>query len=758
MIRQAFSESKRFNKTLNHNYDIVITGGGLAGTCAAIAAARKGCKVALIQDRPVLGGNSSSEVRLWALGATSHMGNNNRWAREGGIIGEILVENVFRNREGNTLIYDIVLIEKVKHEENIDLYLNTIVYDISKNDDYTIEKLTAFNPQNSTHYDFYSKLFIDSSGDGIVSYQAGVPFRMGAEGPDEFDEKFAPDVEDYGELLGHTLYFYSKKVDHAVKFIPPEFALKDIEKVTKIKDVQVDDIGTKFWWLEYGGRHDTIHETEEIKYELWKIVYGIWNHIKNSGKYEGAEYYTLEWVGVIPGKRESRRFEGEYMLKQKDIVEQREQYDAIAYGGWSLDLHPADGAYSNKRPCAQYHSKGVYQIPYRCYVPQKINNLLLAGRIISASHVAFGSTRVMLTCAYGGEAIGTAAALCIKNNLSPRDYIDKSKISELQQELIEMGHFIPYIKHQSTNLASDAVIKASSSLKFKGFEHSGEWIKLEYGIAQLIPCNGSIPESSIKVKSSENTQLLVELRVSKKFRNHTPDKTIETFNFELKKGVQEIKIKSQQTIEKPTYVFITLLRNKHVSVAISRQLISGILSVFNKYSPEVNNFGKQYSKMDIGVEEFEFWTPKRRPKGPNIALKLERPIQVFQPENIINGYFRPINQPNAWVAAMEDEHPRLTIEWPEKKSISSIKLFFDTDYDHGMETSQLPHPEDRVPYVVKDYKIFDDKDNQILYIKDNYQTINQHSFNENLLTNMLKIEFDKWQENVPISIMGIICK
>ena len=155
---------------------------------------------------------------------------------------------------------------------------------------------------------------------------------------------------------------------------------------------------------------DTVHDTEIIKWELWKVVYGVWNYIKNSGKFPEAETMSLEWVGTIPGKRESRRFEGDYMLKQQDIIEQKVFDDVVAFGGWSIDLHPADGIFSEKPGCNQWHSKGVYGIPYRCYYSRNISNLFIAGRIISATHVAFGSSRVMGTSAHGAQAVGIAAS------------------------------------------------------------------------------------------------------------------------------------------------------------------------------------------------------------------------------------------------------------------------------------------------------------------------------------------------------------
>ncbi|GAF05035.1 FAD-dependent oxidoreductase [Saccharicrinis fermentans] len=433
MIVEKYTTEKRNNKQVQILADFVVVGGGLSGVCAAITAARKGTKTVLVQDRPVLGGNASSEIRLWALGATSHMGNNNRWSREGGVIDEIMVENLYRNKEGNPVIFDTVLLEKVKNEENITLLLNTAVSSIEKADSRKIKSVYAFNSQNSIDYTISAPLFCDASGDGIVAFQAGASFRIGAESKDEFNESFAPD-EAYGQLLGHSMFFYTKELDHPVKYVAPSYALKDISQIPRHKIIRKDMTGCNFWWFEYGGRLDTIHETEEIKWELSKVIFGVWDYIKNSGKFEDVENLTLEWVGNVPGKRESRRFEGLYMMKQQDVIKQHCFDDAVAFGGWALDLHPADGIYSTHSGCTQWHAKGVYDIPYRCFVSKDIDNLFLAGRIISASHVAFGSTRVMVTCGFGAQAVGMAASICTEEKMLPAHILENGNIKKLQNE------------------------------------------------------------------------------------------------------------------------------------------------------------------------------------------------------------------------------------------------------------------------------------------------------------------------------------
>ncbi|HEX2860473.1 MAG TPA: FAD-dependent oxidoreductase, partial [Lacunisphaera sp.] len=446
--------------------DLVVVGGGLAGACAAIAAARTGIKVILVQDRPVLGGNASSEVRLWILGATSHMGNNNRWAREGGIVDELLVENTWRNPEGNPCLVDALLLEKATAEKNLTLLLNTAVHEVLKEAGDRIAAVRGFCAQNSTAYELRAPLFCDASGDGIVGFLAGAAFRMGAESREEFGERFAP-TKEYGELLGHSLYFYSKDAGRPVNFTAPAFALRDITKIPRYRSFATKDFGCRLWWLEYGGRLDTVHDTEQIKWELWRVVYGVWDHIKNSGKFPDAANLTLEWVGTIPGKRESRRFEGDTWLIQQDIVEQRPHADAVAFGGWSIDLHPADGVFSEKPGCNQWHAKGIYEIPYRCVYSRNIPNLFLAGRIISASHVAFGSSRVMGTCACIGEAVGVAAALCHRYGLTPRE-LGSRHIGELQRGLLRIGHYIPRrVLDDPTDLARRASITTTSEFAMR---------------------------------------------------------------------------------------------------------------------------------------------------------------------------------------------------------------------------------------------------------------------------------------------------
>ena len=754
MILDSGAAGGRIELRVELDADLAVAGGGLAGVCAAITAARAGIRVVLIQDRPVLGGNSSSEVRLWILGATSHMGNNNRWAREGGVIDEILVENMHRNPEGNPLILDTILLEKVISEPNITLLLNTAVHDLEKSDADTISSLRAWCSQNSTVYRVKAPLFCDASGDGVVGFLAGAAFRMGAESRDEFGEGFAPDKA-YGELLGHSMYFYSKDTGKPVRFIPPSFALKDITVIPRYRDIQAKDSGCRFWWFEYGGRLDTVHDTEAIKWELWKVIYGAWDYIKNSGQFPEAETMTLEWVGTIPGKRESRRFEGDVILTQRDLVEQTRHSDAVSVGGWAMDLHPADGLYSKLSSCTQWHSKGVFQIPYRTMYSRNIRNLFLTGRLISVSHVAFGSTRVMATCAHNGQAAGMAAVLCRKHGLLPREV----PIDELHRELLKAGQYIPGLAlNDPADLAQRATVRTSSCFELEELSPGGDIQVLDSSRAMLLPVPaGPLPEVTFLVDVAHSTTLEVEVRSSLREENYTPECTLHRQSFELRPGLaQPIRITGDCTIETPRYLSYCLLKNPDVAVHLSDLRVTGILSLSQSMNKAVAKGARQEPPAGSGIDSFEFWLPSRRPDGKNLALSIEPPLRVYCGKNVLNGIDRPTVQPNAWVAHPNDAVPCLTLRWEEAQAIGRIELAFDTDFDHPMESVLMGHPERDMPFCVKHYRIRDAAGVLLFECQDNHQTRNTVVLPSQVRTAELHIEVAA-THGTPSALFAVRC-
>lgn len=388
----------------NKEYDVVVIGGGLSGICAAIAAARHGAKTALVQDRPVIGGNASSEIKMHICGADIHATKPN--ARETGIIEELLLTNRIRNPQQSFSVQDYVFEEIVRAEPNLDLYLNTRMRDVQMKDN-VIVSIEAEQMTTEKLYCFCARYFADTTGDGFLGYCAGAEFMYGRESRYEFNEKDAPETHD-NKLMGNSLMFTAKDMGYPVPFEKPDWAYSYSEEDLKSRDHS--EITSGYWWIE-ASSSEIIEKGDDIRQELVKMLFGIWDHIKNVPGHN-AENYALDWIGALPGKRESRRLKGDYVLTENDLVDGKGFYDAVAYGGWNMDMHEnGNMGFLDSEPTTYFSTKYIYSIPYRCLYSVNIDNLFFGGRAISVSHMAFGSTRVMATCAVIGQAVGTAAKL-----------------------------------------------------------------------------------------------------------------------------------------------------------------------------------------------------------------------------------------------------------------------------------------------------------------------------------------------------------
>jgi len=437
-------------RTIKHNVDLCVVGGGLAGMCAAISAARHGIKVLLMHDRPVLGGNASSEIRMWVCGARGPD------KKETGIIEEIMLENLYRNPNAVYSIWDSILYEKVRFEENITMLLNCSCLDAQMEGN-NIKSIKGWQLTTETWHIVEAKLFADCSGDSILAPLTGAEFRIGREASSEYNESIEPEVADK-KTMGLSCLLQARETDRPQKFIPPSWAYK------YLTDDELPQRGhliknTNFWWIEIGGENDSIHDTEELRDELLKIVFGVWDHIKNHGDH-GAENWILDWVGFLPGKRESRRYIGDYVLTQNDVQAEGRFEDIIAYGGWPMDDHNPAGFRYPGPPNINHYAPSPYGIPYRCLYSKNIGNLFFAGRNISTTHAALSSTRVMATCALLGQAVGTAASIAVKNNLTPRGVYNE-KIEELKQTLMDDDCYLPFNKRKIPELSANAQLSAS---------------------------------------------------------------------------------------------------------------------------------------------------------------------------------------------------------------------------------------------------------------------------------------------------------
>ncbi len=464
------------------SYDIVVVGGGMAGLCAAISAARHGAKVGLVHARPVLGGNASSEIRIHISGADQSLRQTDY--AESGLLYELMLENKSRNDTFNYSIWDMVLFEAAKNERNLTVYLNCPMFDCSVDGD-IITSISCFQETTELTLKISAPLFVDATGNGTLGYFAGADYTQGSESNKEYGEPHAPDQPN-NERMGNTILMKAVDTGHPVKYEPPAFAKKLTEhqlryrvhsKTMKVDASMAPDpeewlrlsacscaaVDYGYWWLELmGDGDDIIPDYEKIRDDLMAYAYGLWDHIKNGGQH-GAENFALEWVGALPGMRESRRLLGDYVLNECDILEHRQFDDAVAYGGWCVDLHAPHGLLDfDVLPSDCHHFTGVYTIPYRSYYSRNIRNLFLAGRDISTSKLGLASTRILGCCAVGGQAVGTAAALCVKYNVLPRELAPH--IPEVQQLILKDDGFLPNILNQDEkDFARKATFTASSS-------------------------------------------------------------------------------------------------------------------------------------------------------------------------------------------------------------------------------------------------------------------------------------------------------
>ena len=469
-------------KVKNAEYDVVVIGGGMSGICAALAAARHGARTALVHDRHVLGGNASSEIRMHICGASENLAKPD--LEESGILHEIMLDNKSRNDYYNFSIWDMVLFSTVKRQKNLTVYLSTAMESCEMGEGSTIRSIDAYQLTTETHWKISGKVFIDCTGNATLGYYAEAEFRTGSEGRDEFGEPDAPGQPNK-ERMGNTLLFKAVDRGHPVAFKKPDFARTfteeelnyrthsavpgaqikgEVDKAyVRMTSFSTSSVDYGYWWIELPGEtDDIIDEYEQIRDELVSCIYGIWDHLKNGGDH-GAENYDLEWVGMLPGSREGRRLIGDYILNENDILSNRQFEDAVAYGGWPMDIHTAKGLYDfDELPSRVISFDGAYTIPYRSYYSKNISNLMMAGRDISASKMAMGSTRVMGTCAVGGQAVGTAAALCIKYDCDPRGA--QEHMRELQQMLLKDDAYIPGIWNEDPkDLARRAKVTATSA-------------------------------------------------------------------------------------------------------------------------------------------------------------------------------------------------------------------------------------------------------------------------------------------------------
>ena len=440
--------------------DICVIGGGLSGSFAALSAARHGAKVVLLQDRPMLGGNASSEIRMWVRGARGI------YNRESGLISELEERNIYANPTLNHSLFDANLYAMLRENENITLLLNCSCLD-AESEKGKITSVTAWQTTTYTFYTVKAEIYMDCSGDSILAPLVGAEYRHGREDKTQFGEILAQETADRC-TMGMSIILAARETDHRVDFVPPSFAniYPDDSCFTgdmgqsihaQVRDHKIATSGANLWWVELGGEGDSIHDADKVRDELLSAIYGVWDHIKNRGDH-GMENWELEWVGFLPGKRESRRYVGDYTMTEQDILSGGRFEDEIAYGGWPLDDHNPYGMRKNENtniPSIMIPVEEPYGIPLRALYSKNVDNLMFAGRNISVTHAALSSTRVMGTCSLIGQAAGTAAAVAIKYKISPRETA-RDHFREVQKILMDDGVFLVHTKRDLSSLTLGA--------------------------------------------------------------------------------------------------------------------------------------------------------------------------------------------------------------------------------------------------------------------------------------------------------------
>ena len=690
-------------------FDFAVIGGGVAGTCAAIAAARAGLKTVIIQDRPMFGGNSSSEIRVSPLGSAGY----SCWTRETGIIEELLLTERARNHDdvndgmANTH-YDLVLYEAVKKEPNISMFLNTTIraVDTETCPDHPSERriVAVRGSQLASEKEFIFKAshFADCTGDATVGALAGADFRRGREGRAEFNEPLAPEIAD-SQTMGSTLTMRARDVGKPVEFIAPDwiYVYKTTEEIGLHREPnkfnRVDYGG--YWWIEVGTPYNQIDENQTIKEELFKHVLGVWNYVKNySPTKQEAKNYALEWIGQVPGKRETRRLVGDVLLNENHCHKDPEWPDRIAYSGFFIDLHTMGGFLNKKEAGEAAHADSRYRhyvriapfsVPLRALYSRNVVNLWMAGRNISVTHVALGPTRQMMTHGLFGQAIATAAARAIRYSLTAREVSNPNgeHIKEIQQQLLKDDVNVWGIKNADPrDFARTARAIADSEAPLDlSLVSSDEPVDLSAGtMGFVVPVTQSkieVVEVHLSNATSDDIVVPAELHELEHMWQRETGRIVAKFQFRVparSSGWVRAEIKAQTTPNAPHRIALSQTPNISWSKCVGHPV--GTLQQIFCTSPggcEPKNKDMKTLK-EIALPPYEHWLYFKYMTA--LTVRLTPAAMPFSAENVNNGFAWPYGMPNLWVSDPTLPLPQgITLDFGAVRRFNSAVVTFDTN-------------------------------------------------------------------------------
>ncbi len=736
-------------EALHRKHELVVVGGGIAGTTAAIAAARDGVDVALVHNRSMFGGNSSSEVKLFPENNPGHQ----PWIKEGGIHDEFHTEERVRNhdhyREGKmNAHWDLVLYEWVHREENLTPYLNTHMHRVFM-DGARIRSIYAVQLGTEKSFEIEAPLFIDCTGDGMLAGRAGAEHGWGREARSTFNEPLAPkEADDW--VMGNTLFFTAYDMGKPVPFKRPEWAAA----FPKEGDLKSRGHGSHwgswkveggYWWIEVGAPYHPIEDMNEARHEGVRQVLGVWDHIKNQGDH-GAENYGLQFVGFWPYKRAARRIRGDHVLTQHDVQDPGSFPDAVAYGVWPMDVHVQGGILTRDRVPVMWGDHPtlgtmVYPIPLRSLYSRSVENLMMAGRPISCSYLAFSSSRVLSTGCIAGQAAGTAAAIARENDISPRQ-VAKKRAKECQQRILRQdGHIPGVVNEDPDDLARKAEASASSEAVMAFPEPFGTW-ELDRPLAQLFPVSADrIDRVELNLRSTrdEAADLRVRLREAPHVWDFRSERDLAGAKVEVPAdhdGWVSVPLETKVKPGKLYYVRLDPLPGVHWKAyrdddkEPSRLPVGSVpaeLKEKRPYEEQTKAFRETYPRTDLadlpGTTDGGRWEPVTG--GRCFSLRVEPKSRPYSPANVNQGTNRPDMWSNIWISSPDAGLPAwVQLRWSTPVAFDTVQLTFDTN-----QNTRVNLPLYRYPDCVKDYVLeahVDGKWQELTRVEDNYMRRRVH--------------------------------
>ncbi len=723
--------------------DVVVVGGGLAGCAAAISAARHGCSVTLIQDRPILGGNASNEIKVPPAGDRT---NEPFDPLETGIIEEFYpIPDRGRDHDWSAAMETVV-----RNESRIDLRLNTRAINVVMDDREKIEAILALDVHSGERLLFPGKIFIDCTGDGWIGFWAGAVIRQGREARSEFNETLAPetadlktmgnalqvakfvegepssfespqwaynnwkspsDFEEYIRWKSHVVPLryvsypvYSGEEELAHRFTQgsgnygeqQQYTQPHVEEARSVmrempvpsekyreyekgKGYSVTDRNGGFfkWFVEFGGMMDTIDDAEKIRDELLRINLGLWNYVKNyDPKFkEQNKKRKLTWITYVPGKRESRRLMGDYIMTQWEYMDAMIHPDNVAYSGWGIDLHHPNGFWTNGPMSVHTYRDRKISIPFRSLYSCNIENLMMAGRNISVSHVALGGVRVMRTTCLMGQAVGTAAGICIEKQVLPRDVTDHH-IHDLQQRLLKDGCYLMGTKNTDPeDLARESTVSASSVKTIVDPSYhlspSGEPMVHQLDTPRAVmfkPGKKRIDQIAFYLHSSKEQPTPIELTLR-------PADSFGDFSSQTNLAQAKAVVPPQNEgwisfplncrVQPDSYYYVFLPAQKGVSWQVFPQAVKDACRAYKD------------TDWNMRLECYAFTL------DPEQVRSQEIPKIVLQPDNVIDGFNRAVGGvPHSWGPDSSQGYPQwIELQFDDRETFNTIYVSFQ-NYDY----------------------------------------------------------------------------